>query len=165
MLFGEDVFIENYSIISGYSGGVLSIGNNVRIHSFCKLATCGGNLSIGNNVQIGDCCTITAQGGVTIEENVLMADKINIIANQHVFNDIKKPIIAQSCIAKPILIKKGAWIRINATILSGVTVGENSVIGANAVVTKNIPDYTVAVGIPARIIRRYDFEIGEWISV
>ena len=163
IIMGTNLFVGDFSVLSGFGGGNLELGKNVRIHSFCKVATCGGNMFIGDNVQIGDHCTITAQGDVTIESDVLMADKINIIANQHSFHDITKPIMDQGCTSKKILIKKGAWIGINATILSGVTIGQNSVVGANAVVTKDVPDFSVVVGVPAHVVNKYDFQSGNWI--
>lgn len=156
--FGEN------TVISGYNGGNVSIADNVVICRNCKIASCGGDLIIKKNVQIGDYCTITAQGGVIIESDVLMADKINIIANMHNYESIYKPIREQGEFSKSIHIKSGTWIGINATILQGVTIGKNCVIGANSVVTKSIPDYSVVVGMPARIIKRYDINSGKWIK-
>lgn len=162
---GKRCSIGKNSVISGYKGGYLNIGNNVRISCYCKLATCGGKLIVDDNVQIGDYCTITAQGGVFIENNVLMADKINIIANQHRYEDISVPIMGQGQISKPIYIKSGTWIGINVTVLDGVTIGKNCIIGANSVVTKDIPDFSVAVGTPARVIKLYDKKLSKWIRV
>lgn len=152
------------TVISGYRGGLVKIKDNVVICKHCKIASCGGDLIIGNNVQIGDYCTITAQGGVIIEDDVLMADKINIIANSHIYNDIHIPIKSQGEFSKKIHIKNGTWIGINVSVLQGVTIGKNCVIGANSVVTNDIPDYSVAVGAPAKIIKFYDFNLNKWVK-
>lgn len=88
-------------------------------------------------------------GGITIEDNVLIGPKVNLITENHPLN----PADRKALITKPIIIKKNAWIGAAATILPGVTIGENSVIAAGAVVSKDVPDNVVAGGIPAKIIK------------
>lgn len=167
----NNVFIDKFvsiganSIISGYAGGKLHINKGVVICSNCKIATCGGNIEIEENTQIGDNCVITGQGGVHIGKNVLMADRINIIANQHIYEDIRTPIMKQGERPKGISIGSGCWIGINSTILSGVSIGENCVIGANTVVSKDIPNYCVVAGVPGKIIKIYNEETKMWNKV
>lgn len=88
-------------------------------------------------------------GGITIEDNVLIGPKVNLITENHPLN----PADRKALITKPIIIKKNAWIGAAATILPGVTIGENSIIAAGAVVSKDVPDNVVAGGIPAKIIK------------
>lgn len=109
----------------------------------------GKNTKIGKNVFINFDCVFLDLGGITIEDNVLIAPKVSLLTESHPFNPKER----QSLIAKPIHIKKNAWIGANATILQGVTIGENAVVAAGSVVSKDVPDNVVVGGIPAKIIK------------
>lgn len=109
----------------------------------------GKNTRIGKNVFINFGCTFLDLGGITIEDNVLLAPGVKLLSEGHPLS----PGSRQSLIPKPIYIKKKVWIGANATILQGVTVGENSVVAAGAVVSKDVPANTVVGGIPAKIIK------------
>lgn len=109
----------------------------------------GKNTQIGKNVFINFDCTFLDLGGITIEDNVLLAPKVSLLSEGH-------PVSAkdrQTLTTGRIHIKQNAWIGANATILPGVTIGENSVVAAGAVVSKDVPDNTLVGGIPAKIIR------------
>lgn len=93
---------------------------------------------------------VSAAGGIDIDEGVQIAPRVNIVTVNHDLHD--KMIV----ICKPVHIKKNAWIGANATILPGVTIGENSVVGAASVVTKDVPDNVVVVGNPAKVIKKID---------
>jgi acetyltransferase-like isoleucine patch superfamily enzyme len=109
----------------------------------------GKHTKIGKNVFINFDCTFLDLGGITIEDNVLIAPKVNLLSEGHPL----APENRQSLVPGPIRIKKNAWIGANATILPGVTIGENAVVAAGAVVSKDVPDNTVVGGIPAKIIK------------
>ena len=109
----------------------------------------GKFIQIGKNVFINHACTFLDMGGITIEDNVLIGPKVNLITENHPLD----PTDRKALIAKPILIKRNAWIGAAATILSGVTVGENSIVAAGAVVSKDVPDNVVVGGIPAKFIK------------
>lgn len=109
----------------------------------------GKNINIGKNVFINFDCTFLALGGITIEDDVLIGPKVNLITESHPLNPKER----KGLIGKPILIKKNAWIGANATILLGVTIGENAIVAAGAVVSKDVPDNTIIGGIPAKIIK------------
>src|SRR5690348_16682663 len=109
----------------------------------------GKHTKIGKNVFINFDCTFLDLGGITIEDNVLIAAKVNLLSEGHPLT----PENRQSLVPGPIRIKKNAWIGANATILPGVTIGENAVVAAGAVVSKDVPDNTVVGGIPAKIIK------------
>lgn len=109
-------------------------------------------LVIGRNVYINPNLLAMARGGITIEDDVQLAANVQLISNNH---DLYE---RQILICRPILIRKGAWIGAGATIMPGVTVGKYAVIGSASVVTKDVPDYGVAVGNPARVIRMLDPE-------
>jgi acetyltransferase-like isoleucine patch superfamily enzyme len=102
---------------------------------------------IGPNVCIG------GPGNIKIGKNCLIAANSGIIANNHIFTDIHQNIAEQGVTRKGIVIEDNCWLGYGVKILDGVTIGEGSVIGAGAVVTKNIPPYSVAVGVPARVIK------------
>lgn len=114
----------------------------------------------GSNISI-----ITADR-VEIEAGVLMASYISIMGHNHGTDpESRLSYGGQKLVPKPVLIKSGAWIGERVCILSGVTIGKKSIIGAGAVVTKDIPDYCMACGNPAKVIKRYDFESKQWEKV
>ena len=108
------------------------------------------------NVTIGSGCTIMngvvmmGAGGITIENNVLIGAQAKLISNNHDVYD--RGVLT----VKPVLIKEGAWIGAGVSVLPGVTVGKYAVVGANSVVTKDVPDYAVVVGIPAKVVKYLD---------
>jgi acetyltransferase-like isoleucine patch superfamily enzyme len=109
----------------------------------------GQFIQIGKNVFINHACTFLDMGGITIEDDVLIGPKVNLITENHPLN----PNDRKSLICKPIVIKRNAWIGAAATILPGVTIGENSVVAAGALVTADVPPNTVVGGIPAKNIK------------
>lgn len=109
----------------------------------------GKHINIGKNVFINFDCTFLTLGGITIEDDVLIGPKVNLITENHPLN----PQDRKGLICKSILIKKNAWIGANATILPGVTIGENAVVAAGAVVSKDVPNNTIVGGIPAKFIK------------
>lgn len=115
---------------------------------------CGKNVTIGKTVWVQQCCTFFDRGGITIGDNVFIAPKVNLITLNHVENPYQR----SSTVAKPIKIRDRVWIGTAATVMPGVTVGENSIIAAGAVVTKDVPPNCVVAGVPAKIIK----EIGEY---
>ena len=104
---------------------------------------------IGKNVFINHACSFLDMGGITIEDHVLLGPKVNLITENHPL----EPTNRRSLIAKPIVVKRNAWIGAGATILPGVTIGENAVVAAGAVVSKDVPANTVVGGVPAKHIK------------
>ena len=109
----------------------------------------GKNIRVGKNVFINHCCTFMDRGGITLEEGVLIGPKVNLITINHPLEPHRR----HSTISSPILIKKNAWIGAAATIMPGVTIGENAVVAAGAVVTKDVLPNTVVAGVPAKVIK------------
>lgn len=121
-------------------------------------------LEIGDGCAIGHLNHIYCTGSIVIEDEVLTADKVYISDNLHSYTDIGTPILRQPVKQlNPVTIGAGAWLGENVCVI-GASVGRGSVIGANSVVTKNIPDYCVAVGVPARVIKRYNPQTERWES-
>lgn len=107
-------------------------------------------ISIGNNVYVNSNSLFMARGGITIEDDVMLAANVQLLSNNHDEYD------RQVLLCKPIHIKKGAWIGAGASILPGVTIGRYAIVGAGAIVTKDVGDYEVAVGIPAKAVKTLD---------
>ena len=115
---------------------------------------CGKNIRVGKNVFINAGCCFQDQGGITIGDGVLIGHQVVLATLNHDLDPDKR----QSMIPKPIVIGNNVWIGSHATILGGVTIGDGSVIAAGAVVTKDVPENTVAGGVPAKIIKAIDTE-------
>jgi acetyltransferase-like isoleucine patch superfamily enzyme len=113
----------------------------------------GGSIEIGDNVGINDHCYITSVSHVCIGDDVSIAEFVSVRDFDHGFEGVDEPIRKQPLKASPIRIERGVWIGRGVMITRGVTIGEECVIGANSVVTRDIPPYSVAVGVPARVIR------------
>lgn len=109
----------------------------------------GRHTKIGKNVFINFDCVFLDFGGITIDDGVFIAPKVSLLTEGHPL----APENRHSLTVGPIHLKRNAWIGANATITQGVTVGENSVVAAGAVVTKDVPDNTVVGGIPAKMIK------------
>ena len=114
----------------------------------------GRNIYFGKNVFVNSACTFMDRGGIYIDDDVFIGPKVNLITINHDIN----PYNRNTTICKPIHIEKRVWIGVAATILPGVRIGENSIIGANAVVTKDVPSNTIVGGNPAKVIKTIDVE-------
>jgi acetyltransferase-like isoleucine patch superfamily enzyme len=132
----------------------ISIGNNCMIGRHCHiLVTRDASLDIGDNVLINDSCYITACHKISIGNNVLIGEFVSIRDYNHKFDSLESPINTQGYAGAPISIEEDVWIGRGVIITAGVTIGKGSVIGANAVVTRSIPAFSVAAGIPAKVLR------------
>ncbi len=155
--------IEGKENISIHKGVIIQKMTWIAAMPLTKAEKC--NLSIGEGTIIGHFNHIFATGEIEIGKNVLTADKVFISDNQHDYRQTNIPILSQGIIQLPkVTIGDGSWIGENVCIM-GASIGRNCVIGANSVVTRDIPDYCVAVGSPAKVIKKYDFSINEWLFV
>ena len=109
----------------------------------------GKHIRLGKNVFINHGCSFLDLGGIIIEDDVLIGPKVNIITENHPID----PANRESLDLAKVVIKQNAWIGAGATVLPGVTIGQNSIVAAGAVVTKNVPDNTIVGGIPAQFIK------------
>ena len=129
------------------------LGDNLGENSMVMAPIAGAafdHIKIGNNVYINSNSLLMARGGITIEDDVMLAANVQLLSNNHDEYD------RQVLLCKPIHIKKGAWIGAGASILPGVTIGEYAIVGAGAIVTKDVGDYEVAVGVPAKVVKKLD---------
>lgn len=139
-----------------------SIGDNSMVEDFTTINNGVGEVRIGNNSLIGLGNVII--GPITVGNNVILAQNIVASGLNHNYADIRQPIHQQGVSVAPIVIEDDCWIGANTVITAGVRIGKHCVIAAGAVVTKNIPPYSVAVGNPARVIKQYDASSDEWIK-
>ena len=109
----------------------------------------GRFITIGKNVFINHACSFLDMGGITIEDHVLIGPRVNVVTENHPLD----PSDRRALITQPVVIKRNAWIGAGATILPGVTIGENAVVAAGAVVSKDVPANTVVAGVPAKFIK------------
>lgn len=113
--------------------------------------TAGGvDISVGRNVFVNQNCTFYDLGGLDIADDVMIGPNVSLITTGHPIEPSQR---RDFVVAKPIVIERNVWIGAGATIIGGVTVGENSVVGAGSVVTKDVPPNTLVGGNPARVIR------------
>jgi acetyltransferase-like isoleucine patch superfamily enzyme len=127
-----------------------SIGEPVDFRSGVKIG-CAEKLFVGHNVIINDDVWINAAGGIYIGDNTLIGPRAMILSGNHIFNRLDMPIQSQGVEVKPVIIEEDVWIGASCVILAGVHIGKGSVIGAGAVVTSDIPPYSVAMGVPATV--------------
>ena len=120
-------------------------------------------VSIGDRCLIGKGSAVVGHFSVTIGNDVWTGHNVYITDQNHGYEDVTRPIGTQSMPEKPVTIGDGSWIGYGSVVLPGASIGDHVVIGANSVVTGDIPSYSVAVGSPAKVIRRY--VDGEWRSV
>ena len=144
----------------------ISIGNGCQFDEYTHLlATPSSRVVIGNNVRFanGFGHVVASFDEIVIEDDCLFAAAVMIINGNHGYKDISIPIMCQASYSTgPIIIKSGCWLGKGACVMGGVTLGRNVVVGANAVVTRSVPDYCVIAGNPARIVKRYDERTKTW---
>lgn len=143
-----------------YQPHLIKIGDKSVIREYAWLNAGRGSgpgfvLEIGQGCYIGRFAQINAAHKVILEDKVLIADKVYISDMDHDFSDPMLPIMDQGVTSKGcIRLKSGCWIGTGSVILSGVTVGKNAIVGANSIVNRDVPDYSVVAGAPAKVIRQ-----------
>lgn len=150
---GKNVYIGKHCALKGKSNIVLDDGVTVR--PYAQIWSGGGTVRIGRGSEIGEQCRISIANSLEIGEKVLLSPNVYITDCDHEYRNIDVPVIEQGIVQKgqAVSIGDGSYIGINTVIVGNVKIGKHCVIGANSVVTKDVPDYSVAVGIPARVIK------------
>ena len=145
----------------------ISLGNGVIINplAWLQVEHIDGQLHIDEGTILGHMNHIYAYKDIYIGKNVLTADKVYISDCLHEYKDIDIPIMHQATIAlAPIVIGEHTWLGENVVVL-GANIGKHCIIGSNSVVTKDIPDYSIAIGSPARIIKKYNTTLKTWEKI
>lgn len=152
----------------------ISIGNGVTVHSSCWIQALPNYhvseikpiLTIGNNCGIGMNATITAAMNIILEDHVFLGRNVFITDHSHKFDDVDIPIGMQGITKMtPVRIGKDSWLGHGVVIIPGADIGNHCVIGANSVVNSKIPDFSVAVGSPAKVVSQFDFSLNRWVRV
>jgi acetyltransferase-like isoleucine patch superfamily enzyme len=151
MAFGNDVFVG--------AGGTLAI--------VYQRAEPGPMIAIGDGVWMNKRCYLQAANSVVVGAKAIFAPDVYLADSAYDYRDVGVPIMSQGLqsTTNRIEIGAGAWLGIRVAVLGNVRVGAGSVVGANAVVTHDVPDYCVAVGQPARVVRAYDARANDWVRV
>jgi acetyltransferase-like isoleucine patch superfamily enzyme len=152
--FPESTIIEPFcSFIMGPHAS-LELGENVTIYSGCAFRSKYGDLRIGSEVSFGpNCAFYELRAGLTIGDYTMIGAGVCVSGVNHGMDPEGAPYRFQNTDNRPVHIGRNVWIGMNSTILPGVTIGDNSVIGAGSVVTKDIPASVVAFGHPCRVVR------------
>ena len=130
------------------------LGRRSVIESYCCINNAVGDVTIGDYTRIGIHCTVI--GPVCIGHHVNLAQGITVTALNHNFADTNRRIDEQGISTRPVVIGDDVWIGANAVILPGVTIGRHVVVAAGAVVTKDVPDYCVVAGVPAKVVKKLE---------
>ncbi len=153
---GNNVAIDDYVMLDGCceEAPAIRMGDNVIVSKGCVIQAKTGPLTIGPNCDIGAHTVISSISGITLAPSVLIAGNCYIGGARYHLEELNIPIMDQGIYSRgPVSIGEGSWIGASATILDGVSIGKGCVVGAGSLVTADIPDYGVAVGVPAKVIR------------
>lgn len=149
--------------------GKIVLDGDVIVRSSCRLYAHKANsrIVLHKGVEVGEHSTIACVNCVEIGDNVLFGPHVFISDHNHEYENPNVAVCRQGERCKSsdrVYIGNDSWIDTNAVIVGNVSIGKHCVIGANSVVTKDIPDYSIAVGLPAKVIKQYDFEKKEWVK-
>ncbi len=134
------------------AAGRVAIGPRAMISPGVVIESWGGDVVLGTNVFLGPYAVIYGHGGVTVGDNCLIAMHAVIVSSNHALPPLDRPIQFEPDELRPTRIGRDVWIGAHATILGGVTVGDGCVVGAGAVVSRDLPPGAIAVGVPARVV-------------
>ncbi len=148
---GPGSTIENGRGATG--SGRIVLGARCELCQGVVLRAWGGTIKLGTDVFIGEYTVIYGHGGVTIGDDTLIAMHCRIVSSNHAVPDRNSRIRDHSDILLPTTIGKDVWLGAGVTVLGGVTIGDGCVVAAGAVVTKDLPPYSIAMGVPAQVVR------------
>jgi acetyltransferase-like isoleucine patch superfamily enzyme len=157
---GDRVAIDDYGILdaSGAGEAGVTLGNDVMISRNCVIQGKTGPLQIGDRTDIGCNVVISSITGISIGHSVLIAGNCYIGGGRYIADRIDVPLMDQGLFSKgPVSIGDDVWLGAGAIVLDGVTIGKGCIVGAGSVVTKDLPEYSIAVGVPAKVIKQRSY--------
>ena len=168
--FGSDSVLYRPLYIKGKKdisiGNNTTILNNVRIQVYNDLTRLSSKVRIGNNCYIGYNNSFLAGGDIVLEDGVLLASDILVSSENHSMNpELDQYYMDQELSCMSVTICEGTWIGEKVCVMPGVKIGKKCAIGAGSIVTKDIPDFSIAVGNPAKVIKKYNFETHKWEKI
>jgi len=159
VICGKNMNLMAHSLINALCKKKVVIGDNFTLGRYAiiectgVLRNVGDSLSIGNNVGINHYCFIGVRGSIEIGDNVIFGPRVNVFSESHNFGDRSIPIKHQGTTKGKTVIGNDVWIGANASIMSGVSIGNGSIIAAGAVVTHDVPPFCIVGGVPAKVIK------------
>jgi acetyltransferase-like isoleucine patch superfamily enzyme len=157
---GKNFIAQDHCEINGLSQKGLTFGDKVTIGSYAIIrptnlygGEAGLGLKVGNNSSIGPYGYIGCSGYIEIGDNVMISPRVSIYSENHNFEDSERPMIEQGVTRSFVKIEDDCWIAANSILLAGVTVGKGSIVAAGAVVTKDVPPFSIVAGNPAQVIK------------
>ena len=151
---GDNVVIDDNCLLDakGESNAGIRIGSGVFVGRNTILSCKNGDIDLGDRANIGFNCEVFSASRVTLGADTLLAAYCYIVGGDHDFSDTSKAVLAQGRVSKGVTVGEGVWMGSGAKVLDGVEVGRHAIIGAQAVVREDVPDYGVAVGVPAKVV-------------
>ncbi|MBI2725917.1 MAG: acyltransferase [Polaromonas sp.] len=151
----------------------VTLGNRSRISRNTRLLALKSygsqvfspDIVIGDNVSIGFGCTLSCVNRLVIGHDVTIGDNVYLADSHHDYSNPALGVLSQPLLTGEVVIGQGAWIGYGAFVAGNVSVGEHAVVGANSVVTRSVPAYTVVAGVPARPVKRFDHGTQCWVKV
>lgn len=161
VMFGKRVCVVNPRYIKW--GGDVDLDDDVELCVNKNIEGITPQLIIGNRVHFGKMNRIGCDNKIVIEDDVLFAPHVHIADRNHGFEDVNLPINKQETTTKgPVVIGAETWLGFGSQVMSGVKIGKHCVIAAGTIVVKDVPDYCVVGGNPARILKKYNQSNGKW---
>jgi acetyltransferase-like isoleucine patch superfamily enzyme len=168
--YGRDVYIHPKATISRPQ--YMSIGDGCRINAYASLYVHplekghrGPLLVLGKGVFVGIRSILSAHYRVELKDNVMLGPNVLIADAHHRYEDVTVPVRMAGMTERSfVVVEEEAWIGMNSCIFRGVTVGKHSVVGANSIVNTDVPPYSVVVGNPCKVVKRFDHGLGKWIG-
>jgi acetyltransferase-like isoleucine patch superfamily enzyme len=150
---GNNAWIESFVAISAGREGRIEIGSTCELRSFARLEANEGHITLGDSCSVNPFCLLDGFGGLTIGNDVRIASNSVLLSSSHCYDDVDVSIHSQGAERRPTVIEDDVWIGAHVVVTGGVRIGAHSIIGAGAIVLKDIPPYSVAAGVPARVVR------------
>ncbi|MEJ2617962.1 MAG: acyltransferase, partial [Ignavibacteriaceae bacterium] len=156
IIIGDFVTIDDNCVVDGRGAGEKGfvIEDQVIINRNCMLLAKTGHIKLGKRTSLGANSVVVSMSGVELGEAVLTAGNCYLSAGSYKFENLEVPVMDQEAFSKgPIIVGKNSWLGTGVTVLDGVKIGDSAVIGAGAVVNKDIPDFAIAIGLPAKVYK------------